>query len=271
MNWRAFISGVLITSLVLFFGFSGTPKIVSAANQVVIYLESFAGLGNQTFNVPLDWNSSTNTIECIGSGGKGTASTGGGGGAYAKISSLSLTGGGTATYAIGASATTTANTGMWRETYFNDTASSSASISCAFGRSGGSGGAAGPNGAGGNGFVGTGGTGDNGFGGIGGASANAGAEESCEGGFPGTEYSNGPADTVGSGGGGGGGVVGIPAGCSGGYWGAGGGGGNPVGTGIQGIIIIYYTPSTSGFTGILAKFKIQGGRVLIRGGRVLFR
>lgn len=235
-------------------------------------LSANPGKGNQTFSVPSDWNSANNTIECIGSGGTGTAnaSGGAGGGAYAKITNLSLTGGGSATYAIGATATTSAG-GNWVETYFNSTASSSASISCAFGKLGGSGagqggltanstgttknaggsqggrgggGAGGKNGAGANGSAGDGGIGDNGSGGAGGTVADATGPTDCSAGSNGAEYSA----SLGSGGGGGGGVVGDPAGCNGGNYGGGGGGaaGSSVpGNGIQGVIIITYTPSAA--------------------------
>jgi hypothetical protein len=49
---------------------------------------------NQTFTSPSDWNNASNTIECIGAGGSGGArddvqsATGGGGGAYSKISNF---------------------------------------------------------------------------------------------------------------------------------------------------------------------------------------
>lgn len=112
------------------------------------------GAGNQTFSVPSDWNSLNNSVECIGSGGKGAngaAGQGGGGGgsgAYAGITNLTLTPGGTATYRIGASATTTAVTNAVagaRVTFFNGAASSSASLTCDWGKfaNGRTGGAAG--------------------------------------------------------------------------------------------------------------------------------
>ncbi len=118
--------------------------------QCRVFLTTGSGSGNQSWNVPTDWTS-TNTIECIGSGGDGgtkgggtgQASPGGGGGAYAAISSLgTLTPGGTATFAVGADATTTTATpavGNARETYFDGSASSTASLSCAWGTMGGAG------------------------------------------------------------------------------------------------------------------------------------
>jgi len=117
----------------------------TSTGTTVIFLTANSGKGNQTWNVPSNWNSLSNTIECVGSGGDGApgianggaGGAAGGGGAYAKITNLSLTPGGTATYAIGADATTTTETttvGKARETYFNNTASSTASISCSWGR-----------------------------------------------------------------------------------------------------------------------------------------
>ncbi len=117
------------------------------SGATVIFLTVNPGKGNQTWNVPSNWNSSNNTIQCVGSGGEGAAGVAdggaggaaGGGGAYAKITNLSLTPGGNITYAIGADATTTSVTtavGQARETYFNGTASSTASLSCSWGRAG---------------------------------------------------------------------------------------------------------------------------------------
>lgn len=116
----------------------------NAAGQCVGFLIASPGTGNATFNVPSDWNSTNNQVACIGSGGSGAAGAGntspgggGGGGAYASTTNLSLTQGGTATYSIGASATTTTTSlavaGV-RETYFNGTASSTASLTCDWGR-----------------------------------------------------------------------------------------------------------------------------------------
>lgn len=76
----------------------------------VIFLTSPTG-SNQTWTVPEDWNSASNTIEVFGAGGSGgatlsgstltAAASGGGGGGYSKISNLSLTAGGSVTYQIG--------------------------------------------------------------------------------------------------------------------------------------------------------------------------
>ena len=57
-----------------------------------------------SWTVPANWNSSSNTIEAIGAGGGGTSypDTAGGGGAYAKISNVSLTPGASVSYSVGA-------------------------------------------------------------------------------------------------------------------------------------------------------------------------
>lgn len=96
-----------------------------------------------SWNTPADWDNAANSIECIGSGADGRPASdvtfsgggGGGGGAYAKITNLTISG--AITYQIGASATSTSvtpNTARVRETYFNGTASSSASLSCSWGK-----------------------------------------------------------------------------------------------------------------------------------------
>ena len=111
-------------------------------SQCIVILNTGAGSGNQTWTVPADWNNSSNSVAIIGSGGKGGLSNangggGGGGGAYASSTNLTLSG--TVTYAIGTSSTTTAPTlgqsGLY-ETYFNGTASSTASVTADWGRMG---------------------------------------------------------------------------------------------------------------------------------------
>jgi len=110
----------------------------SSSNCIVI-LTSSAGAGNQTWTVPADF-SFTNQVACIGSGGEGAANYysgggGGGGGAYAFTTNLSLSG--TITYAIGESATTSspglADENLY-ETFFKGTASSTASLTCDWGK-----------------------------------------------------------------------------------------------------------------------------------------
>lgn len=241
---------------------------------------------NGTYNIPSDWNSANNNIQAIGGSGAGGATNspeaGGGAGAYAKVTNLSLTAGGTATYSVG---TGTGGGANGTASYFNATSLSNAqsngsSVSCAAdggtaggfsgtgtgglatnsvgttkydggtggakGSSGGGGGggAGGPSGAGGNGVAGSGSTG-----GAGGTADN-GTVSGGSGGSPasagnsGTEFDS----THGCGSGGGGGNNGGSAGTGGNYGGAGGGagtGGSGAG-GAQGIIAITYTPSVKG-------------------------
>jgi hypothetical protein len=64
-----------------------------------------------TYIVPADWGNANNTIQCIGGGASGgiirkatepRLATGGGGGGYGKTTNISLTGGASVTYGIGA-------------------------------------------------------------------------------------------------------------------------------------------------------------------------
>src|SRR6185312_3412928 len=90
-----------------------------------------------TWQVPNDWNNSSNTVECLGAGGAGGSGGtisggyilgGGGGGAYAKSVNLSLTPASTVHISVGG------------DTYFNPSAASFPSSGQACGaRSGGSG------------------------------------------------------------------------------------------------------------------------------------
>lgn len=106
-----------------------------------VELTTGAGTVNQSWTVPSDY-SATVKIECIGSGGTPATgqAVGSGGGAYAAITSLSLTPGNTVTYTIGASATTTGTFAPAKEapvdTYFNGAASTTSSLTCDFGRNG---------------------------------------------------------------------------------------------------------------------------------------
>lgn len=201
------------------------------------FLVGGPGTGNQTWNVPADWNSTNNQIACVGSGGIGGFQVGGGGGgAWASTTNVSLTPGGTATYAIGASATTSTNSaavGMVRETYFNGTASSSASLSCSYGKfpastAGGVGGAAGLSTGATTTSGGNGGTGSAGSGGGGGGGS---------GGFVGPGRNGGNQNGTGSSGGGGGGSNGrsATAGANGASGGNGGNGGQGTGGTGQGL------------------------------------
>ena len=102
---------------------------------------------NETYNVPVDWNNSANTVECIGAGGgAGACNTttlficgGGGGGAYARSANVSLTPGGTATFQVGAGGAGSPapgnNGGAGGSTWFNGTTAGGSS--CAAGGGGG--------------------------------------------------------------------------------------------------------------------------------------
>lgn len=222
--------------------------------------------GAGSWTVPADCTSAT--IECIGGGGNGGnnssyGGTGGGGGAYSKKNSLSLTPGASISYQVGAAATDTwfkstadvlAKGGIsgWNKSNANAEAGAlgGQAVDCVgdvkynggaagyyaagyyYQSSGG--GAAGLNGAGNPGIAsnlsGYGGSGDAGYGGAGGTTGAGGA---------GTEWDA----THGSGGGGAGSSSGDN-GKNGGLYGGGGGGGKYVfgGSGIQGLIVITYTP-----------------------------
>ncbi|MBY0538802.1 hypothetical protein K2P56_00010 [Patescibacteria group bacterium] len=268
-----------ILALVLLF--SLFPQSVFAAT--VVFLTS-----GTSYTIPSDWTT-TNTIECIGSGGNGRSGSvsqargGGGGGAYSQVSGLDLSG--SISYVIGAGGNFSTGT------YFNGVSSTSASISCSSGRTatqlnggaggttansigtikfaggngevgiiacpevgGGGGGAGGPGGAGEAGVGSTGGRGGGGFGG--GFDGGNGAEWNY--GF-----------VAGSGGGGFGSSGGGATAGDGGLYGGGGGGGGTncvegdlSGVGTQGIIVISYWPTLSSMINIL------GGRTLIQGGAV---
>lgn len=116
----------------------------NGAGRCLLFLTSGAGENIQTWSVPTDWNPTNNEVFCIGAGGDGANSggtgnsrpgAGGGGGAFASSTNFSLTPGGSATYSVGAHATTTAGN-IANETFFDGTASSTATLSCAFGRKG---------------------------------------------------------------------------------------------------------------------------------------
>lgn len=260
---------------------------------------------NQTYTSPSDWDNGNNSIECIGGGASGASgnsvghNTGGGGGAYSKITNFSFATPGTttATYRIaagvaGVTRTTSGPGNNGNPTWWNDTADPGAGTdntkcSAAAGTTGaagagsqnggaggasssswgqtkfdggaggnftgasgsggsGGGGAAGPNGAGGNGSsssftteIGTnGGKGGNGSGGTGGTS-----------GTP-TGGNGTDLDGVNGSGGGGRGLAKVTAGGAGGNYGGGGGAVRAAssctgGAGIQGIILVTYTPGVA--------------------------
>ena len=106
---------------------------------------------NQTWTVPSDWNSASNKVEVIASGGggsNGANGNGGCGGSYATKSNISLTGGGSATYflnvggagaAAGAGAAGTAGGDAW----FNGTTLAGSSVGAKGGAGGNNSGATG--------------------------------------------------------------------------------------------------------------------------------
>lgn len=136
---------------------------VRAATLAAGNAASFLTSGS-SWSVPTDWNNSNNIVEVIGGGGGGggdggTATGGGGGGgdAYSKITNITLTGGGSATYAIGTAGTAGVghgDGGAGGDTYFNGGSCGAASV-CAkggalgraavFGGTGGAGGGGGTN------------------------------------------------------------------------------------------------------------------------------
>jgi hypothetical protein len=107
---------------------NGTQSCSSSAalycfkQPITIFLSS-----GSSWTVPADWNSSDNTIEAIGAGGDGTYDAywgnaySGGGGAYAKVTNLSLTPGGSVSYRIGAhGGSTGSGTSPTANTWFKD-------------------------------------------------------------------------------------------------------------------------------------------------------
>lgn len=206
--------------------------------------------GSGTWEVPADWNSAANTIDCIGAGQSGALNVGGHGGAFARKNNVTLTPGDMIGYVCGAGGSTT-------DTTFNTTtvkAQAGANGGLASGSTGdtkfnggssgsgvGGGGGAGPNGAGTTSSFSQGGNGDNNIGGAGGfAQGGIGLP-----GQAGAEYTLTSGGTVGSGGGG---ARGAHGGGDGGLYGggAGGAGGSfTPGVGAAGLIVISYTSASS--------------------------
>lgn len=237
--------------------------------------------GANTWIVPSDWNSASNSIQIIGAGGSGgtsgaTGSGGGAGGSYGKISNLSLTPNQSISYTIGTggahcAAGTTLSGNSGGDTFFNGATVGASSISVTGstgGVSAGAGGTAGtPTAPSGTTFLGGagaahaagaagGGGGAAGLNGAGIAGSTTGAGgngDNNSGGTGGTQFSppNEPGGngteydaSHGSGGGGGGGNgVGTSGGTGGLYGGGGVGGstGNASSAGAQGLIVITYT------------------------------
>lgn len=238
--------------------------------------------GSNTWSVPADWDNGNNQVECLGAG-SANGHFGGGGGAYATKTNVTLTPGGSASYTIGAGNSGTDTnfaSAVIAKSASGSTGGQAASCTPTAGAySGGNGGTASANGQGGNGGGGAAspnGAGSNGGNGSGGNSSGAGGAAGGAagpgGGSGGTAPSGASAgnaggngsnwstpSSAGSGGGGSGGnyrSIGSSAfsGGNGGLYGGGAGGGATNGSGgvassgsaAQGIIRISYTPA-SGF------------------------
>ena len=253
---------LVLVFLSLIIALSTVPLAAHASTRTIY----FTNTAFTTWVVPADWNSASNTIEAIGPGAEGavhvgtTGGVGGGAGAYARITNLSLTVGASVSYRLPGFIT---SAGPGCDTslggvYFNGASAATASITADCGAGGtvaltpggggttaasigttkyaggnggahgtrgggGGGGAGGPNGAGAtgaNGAAGNGGDGGNADAGFGGA---GGAGTAIDSGTPGGDGGNGTEFTAsfGSGGGGGGGG-GSSAGACGEQGGAGG-------------------------------------------------
>ena len=209
--------------------------------------------------IPSDWNSSSNTIECIGAGGNGANSvasnnsgSGGGGGSYAKITNQPLSSGsvsiqvatggsGNNTYLQNNSSVTVLDCGAGGNAS-GTTAGSAGTVVNGTGYSGGTGGAgttgAEGSGAGGGGSAGPVGIGKNGANGAGSTGTGGGGG----GGSDGSSSTNGNTNSSSTGGNGGNGTSGSGSGsggtkngnnCTAGtIGGGGGGGGEGTGSGI---------------------------------------
>jgi hypothetical protein len=186
-------------------------------------------ISGTSWTVPVDWNAANNSVETIGAGGGGQtadisyAGSGGGGGAYSKITNLSLTGGDTIALQIGGGGLPGAAGG---DTWFNGTSLNSCSVGAA-------GGGAGNDNAGGAGGASTSSIGPTKFSGgsgaaVGGSDAWAGAGGGGAAGPDGPGGNGGSPNnqaSAGAGGGGGNGN-GSPGGSGDGATGNGGAGGN---------------------------------------------
>ncbi|HUY62503.1 MAG TPA: hypothetical protein VMV50_01770 [Candidatus Paceibacterota bacterium] len=228
---------------------------------------------------------------------------GGGGGAYSKVSNITVSNG--ASYSVGTGAGVQTSGGS---TWFNGSTCAGASV-CAMGGTGGSGATKGLGGQqtgntgsvgtvknlGGNGGTGASGVNSAGAGGGGGAAGGTGNGNTGTSGSGTTDGAGGSGDAgsggsvgtasggtggngsewsaISAGSGGGGGGNGISTGGTGGNYGGGGGGGSTAGSGIQGIIVITYTPSaasptvtTSAASSITQTTAILNGNITATGG-----
>jgi hypothetical protein len=128
----------LITMISIFTWGVPLPE-AHAASTVKVFLTASPGIGNQTWTIPSDFGSLVK-LECIGSGGTGFSNTtkggnAGGGGAYASttVTNTIFAPGVSITYAVGASATTTALDPA-AATYFDGVATTSAALACDYGK-----------------------------------------------------------------------------------------------------------------------------------------
>jgi hypothetical protein len=222
---------------------AGPPKILACTDTSAT-----------TITLPIDWNTTANTVEGIGGGQDYNVHNGGSGGTYAKIVNYSAGAGSSVTITVGGHDPSPGNTtfgavlvapggggGGATGSTIHAGGTGGSGITNA---GGGGGGAGGPNGNGVNGnnysgtIPGSGGAGDNGSGGSGGTKP-SGA------GGNGNEWGSG----YGSGGGGGGGSLSSANGGGGGGYGGGGGAftGGGSASGYNGILILTYTPPVISF------------------------
>lgn len=256
-----------------------STTIDTAIGTVTENIASFTTVGTGMWTVPAGWNSSNNSIECIGGGSGGydapsggNTGAGGGGGAYAKVINIGLVPGASVPYLIGFGGPADDSGG---ESWFLDReilrAASGGPGPTGGGRvdnsigdvvyGGGNGGAVGGAGSGDGAPGGGGAAGPSGFGldgiawsaslgasgsagsyggaGAGGAGGAGGTGGNGSSGSNGLEFEG----TLGSGGGGGGGGAGSNGGQGGLYGGGGGGGSNNGfgGAGRQGICVVKYS------------------------------
>jgi hypothetical protein len=229
------------------------------AQGAVIFLT--VGNNGTPWTVPANWNTTNNSIQCIGGGAAGRSNinfgdgrSGGGAGAYSAVQNLTLTPGSSIQFIVGAGGTVSMNNpaNSGGDTWFNGATLASSSVGAKGGLgtdfTGGAGGAAssgvgtiklsggsapstgsGAGGGGGGGAAGPNGNGADGLAHAGTAGGAGGNGDAGFGGSGGAQNATGRAgaefdELHGAGGGGGGGQSGVPGG-SGGAYGAGGGGG----------------------------------------------
>ena len=216
------------------------------AKKIVYLYET--GNSIDAWTVPADWNSSDNTIECIGGGASGRnynngvwTGAGGGGGAYSKIANLTLTPGDSIAYSVGIHGQPdNPSSTSGKDTWFNGANLAGASVGAQAGQ--------GPD----NSSTGAGGAGGAASSGIGSTKYSGGSGGSSAGNYyrgngagggaagPNGDGGNGGSAFIGppsaqSGGGGGGGSNGAGGTASTAYPGSAGvGGGNPSAAGVDG-------------------------------------